>query len=111
MSGTNGTKTRRTKRTFEEIRVALRGQLPELERRFGVISLEAFGSYVRGEQGRTSDLDLLVEFHPGRKVSLYDLVTVEQLLSDRLGVRVDLAEKRSIKPALRERILREAVPV
>lgn len=49
MSGTNGTKTRRTKRTFEEIRVALHSHLPELERRFGIISLEAFGSYVRCE--------------------------------------------------------------
>ncbi len=111
MSDTNRTKPYRTEWTFEAVRTALREELPELEHRYGVRSIEVFGSYVRGEKRRTNDLDLLVEFDPDRKVSLYDLVTVEQLLSDRLGVRVDLVEKRGIKSALRERILEEAVPI
>jgi uncharacterized protein len=111
VSDVSGTRAPGTGWTFDEVRTALREELPELEHRHGVRSIEVFGSYVRGEQRRTSEVDLLVEFEPGRKVSLYDLVTVEQLLSDRLGVRVDLVEKRGLKPALRERILEEAVPV
>lgn len=111
MSDGNRTKPYRTEWTFEAVRTALREELPELEPRYGFRSIEVFGSYVGGEKRRTNDLDLLVEFDPDRKVSLYDLVTVERLLSDRLGVRVDLAEKRGIKPALRERILGEAVPI
>ncbi|NLX48336.1 MAG: nucleotidyltransferase family protein [Methanospirillum sp.] len=96
--------------TLEELRIVLRALLPSLEQEYGVTSLEFFGSYVRGEQDDRSDLDLLVEFDPERGPSLFDFVGLQQELSDRLGVRVDLVEKRSIKPRLRDRILHEAVP-
>ena len=97
--------------TLDELRTALRALLPSLEREYGVSSIEIFGSYVRGEQDEESDLDLLVEFDPDRGLSLFGFVGLQQELSDRLGVRVDLVEKRSIKPALRDRILHEAVPL
>jgi uncharacterized protein len=97
--------------TLEMVRTALRPLVPELERDYGVTSIELFGSYVRGEQDGESDLDLLVEFDPERELSLFDLIGLEQELSDRLGIRVDLVEKRSIKPGLRDRILNEAVPL
>lgn len=98
-------------RTLEAIRAAIRALVPELRRDYGVTSIELFGSYVRGEQDGASDLDVLVEFDPERKLSLFDLAGLELELSDRLGIRVDLVEKRSIKPALRDRILHEAVPL
>ena len=97
--------------TLEELRLALRALLPSLEREYGVSSIEIFGSYVRGEQDEESDLDLLVEFDPDRGPSLFGFVGLQQELSDRLGVRVDLVEKRSIKPGFRDRILHEAVPL
>ncbi|MEN6519404.1 MAG: nucleotidyltransferase family protein [Methanospirillum sp.] len=97
--------------TLEELRMTLRALLPAIGREYGVTSIELFGSYVRGEQDGESDLDLLVEFDPERKLSLFDLAGLENELSDRLGIRVDLVEKRSIKPALRDRILHEAVPL
>jgi predicted nucleotidyltransferase len=96
-------------KTLDDLRAALRDQLPELRHRYGLRSMEVFGSYVRGEQRPDSDLDLLVEFDPAKKRSLYDLVALEQHLSDLLDVRVDLVEKRGIKPALRTRIIAEAV--
>ncbi|HIH03442.1 MAG TPA: nucleotidyltransferase family protein [Methanoregulaceae archaeon] len=104
------TNARRTV-TLEELRTALRALLPAIGREYGVTSIELFGSYVRGEQDEESDLDVLVEFDPDRGLSLFDFVGLQQELSDRLGVRVDLVEKRSIKPRLRDRILREAVPL
>ncbi len=97
--------------TLEELRIVLRALLPTLEQEYGVTSLEIFGSYVRGEQDDESDLDLLVEFDPDRDLSLLEFVGLQLELSDRLGVRVDLVEKRSIKPRLRDRILHEAVPL
>jgi uncharacterized protein len=97
--------------TLEELRTALRALLPALEREYGVSSIEIFGSFVRGEQDEESDLDLLVEFHPDRDLSLLKFVGLQLELSDRLGLRVDLVEKRSIKPGLRDRILHEAVPL
>ena len=103
--------TARRMATLEELRIVLRALLPTLEQEYGVTSLEIFGSYVRGEQDDESDLDLLVEFDPDRDLSLLEFVGLQLELSDRLGVRVDLVEKRSIKPRLRDRILHEAVPL
>ena len=70
-----------------------------------------FGSWVRGEQTVRSDLDILIEFDQEWKISLYDLVSLELELSDYLGVPVDLVEKNTVKPALRHRILNEAIPL
>lgn len=103
--------TTRRMATLEELRTGLRALLPSLEREYGVTSLEFFGSYVRGDQDEESDLDLLVELDPERELSLLRFVDIQLELSDRLGVPVDLVEKRSIKPRLRDRILDEAVPL
>ena len=48
--------------TLEQIMQALRGHMPELRQRYAVRSLGVFGSYVRGQQRKRSDLDILVEF-------------------------------------------------
>jgi predicted nucleotidyltransferase len=69
-----------------------------------------FGSYVRGTARPRSDLDLLVEFDD-RPLTLIQFVMLEQELSDQLGVRVDLIEKKALKPALRDQILQEAIPL
>jgi uncharacterized protein len=75
----------------------------------GSKSLPLFGSVVRDEASPTSDVDLLVEFD-GRPVGLFHLSRTQQYLERILGVpRVDLVLRAYIKPALRERILREAV--
>jgi len=97
------------KRSFEEIRQDLRLHLPELRERYGVSYLGIFGSYVRGEQKTTSDVDILVEFdRPG---TLLDFIRLQNNLVDFLGVRVDLVEKSGLKPAIRPYVLAEVVPV
>ncbi|MEN6517320.1 MAG: nucleotidyltransferase family protein [Methanospirillum sp.] len=103
--------TARRRVTLEELKTALRALLPSLEREYGVSSIEIFGSYVRGEQDEESDLDLLVEFDPEWDLSLFDFARLQRTLGESLGVRVDLVEKRSIKPRLRDRILHEAIPL
>ncbi|AEN72493.1 DNA polymerase beta domain protein region [Rhodothermus marinus SG0.5JP17-172] len=95
---------------LEKLRQQLRALLPELRERFGVVSLALFGSYVRGQAGAESDLDVLVELDD-RPFSLLQFVELEQWLSDRLGVRVDLVEKSALKEDLKSFILREAVPI
>ena len=89
--------------------VVLRSQLPMLEEEYGVATLELFGSYVRHEQRRDSDLDILVTFT--RTPSLLKFIRLENFLSDILGVKVDLVMKDSLKPGIGRGILREAVPV
>jgi len=81
----------------------------KLAREFGVKSLALFGSVVRGESTPASDVDLLIEFD-GRPVGLFHLSRTQHYLESILNVpRVDLVLRDGIKPALRERILREAI--
>ena len=99
----------KNKRSVDEIRRDLRAHLPELRERYGVTYLGIFGSYVRGEQTKTSDIDILVEFdRPG---TLLDFIHLQNDLEDLLGVRVDLVEKSGLKPAIKPYVLAEVVPV
>jgi len=83
--------------------------MPLLRERYRVQQLEVFGSYVRGEAGNGSDLDLLVTF--SEPPTLFEFVELENFLSDVLGIRVDLVMKTSLKPHIGEVILSEAQPV
>jgi len=87
----------------------LRKLLPELAKSYHVGTLEVFGSYVRGEQSPKSDLDVLVTF--SKTPGLLGFISLENYLSDLLGVKVDLVMKAALKPHIGQRILREAVPV
>ena len=96
-----------------QLNVALdtwRTHLPELRDRYGVRALWLFGSYVRGEQRKRSDLDVLVEFDD-RPLSLLKFIELECYLSDLVGIKVDLVEKGTLKPAIGRRVLEEIVPV
>jgi uncharacterized protein len=77
--------------TYEEILDILSREKPYLQRKFGLLSIGLFGSYVRGIQKTTSDIDLLVEFAEARFDSLAGL---QIYLERRLGRPVDLIRKR-----------------
>src|SRR3989338_382732 len=64
-----------------------------------------FGSYVRGENGKDSDLDILVELPKGN--SLLDLVRLERKLEEALGKKVDVVTYKSVNPLLKEHIQNE----
>ena len=94
--------------TGQFIRV-LQKHLPELRQAYGVRALWLFGSYVRGQKKRASDLDVLVEFDI--TPSFFRFIELEDHLSELLGVKVDLVMKRALKPAIGARILAEMVTV
>lgn len=96
-------------RSLEEILELLRQQIPLLAERYGVKTLEVFGSYVRSEQKKDSDLDILITFE--EDPSLLTYIALENSLSDLLGIKVDLVMKDSLKPKIGQQILREAIPV
>jgi hypothetical protein len=87
----------------------LRQELPRLRQEYAVRSLGLFGSYVRGEQRRGSDLDVLVEFSevPG----MLRFLDLERDLSRLLGISVDLVQKEALKPAIGRRIKEEVLPI
>ena len=68
-----------------------------------------FGSVARGEVDAASDLDLLVDLEPGR--SLINLGALLVAIETELGARADLVTETGLRPALRERVLRDAVPL
>ncbi len=92
--------------TMDRVLSQLKNMLPLLRARYHLRTLEVFGSYVRGEAGSKSDLDLLVTFD--EVPTLFQFVALENYLSDTLGVKVDLVMKDSLKPAIKEYILAEA---
>lgn len=94
----------------DEIIEQLRQHRQRLDR-FGVRSLSLFGSVVRNQARRDSDVDLLVEFEPGRPDGLFEFVELKNLLEGLLGRPVDLITGANIKPRLRDHILGEAVVV
>ena len=89
--------------TLAEMRERLREQ-------YGVRALWLFGSYVHGQQGQYSDLDVLVQFDD-RPLSLLGFIALQNYLSDALQVKVDLVEREMLKPAIGRQVLAEMVPV
>ncbi len=77
----------------------------------GATSLYVFGSTVRGEAARDSDLDLFVDYDPAKKFSLVDLVDIKLLLEQELGIEVDATTRDSLHPMLRNEIERTALQV
>jgi uncharacterized protein len=85
----------------------IRRNLPLLRAKHRVRAIGIFGSYVRGEQHKRSDLDVLVEFT--RTPFLLEYVALELYLSELTGKKVDLVMKRALKPHIGRHILSEAV--
>ena len=76
----------------------------------GIEHLSLHGSYARGTAVRPmSDVDVIAEFTPGRRLSLLDMVAIENRLTDMLGVRVDLSPAKGLKEPVAARAAREAV--
>jgi predicted nucleotidyltransferase len=76
----------------------------------GIEHLSLHGSCARGTAVRAmSDVDVIAEFTPGRRLSLLDMVAIENRLTEMLGVRVDLSPAKGLKEPVAARAAREAV--
>jgi predicted nucleotidyltransferase len=94
---------------LEEILRANREDILRLCAKYGARNVRVFGSVARGEADEQSDLDFLVELEPGR--TLFDLGGLQYELELLLGRRVDVVTERGLQRRIRERVLREAVPL
>lgn len=92
---------RRLRASRHEIRAAVRSA--------GGRRVRVFGSVARGDDRPGSDVDLLFEMR--RPLSLLELGALEAEVSAQLGVDVDLVPESSLSPAVRDRVLAEAVPL
>ena len=98
-------------KTLKEIEKILKENKAILAERFKVKEIGIFGSYVRGEQKKKSDVDIFVEF--SEPVSLLHLAGLENFLTDLIGIKADIGTKKSLKPRIKEQVLKEAaiIPV
>ena len=86
-----------------------RREILRIAARYGARNVRVFGSFSRGEADEHSDVDFLVELEPGR--SLLDLGGLQYELERLLGGSVDVVTERGLRARIRERVLREAIPV
>ena len=86
-----------------------RQQILALAEKYGARNVRIFGSVARGEARPDSDIDFLVELEPGR--SLFDLGGLLYELQFLLGVEVDVVTEKGLRARIRERVLREAIPL
>ncbi len=94
---------------FNEILSHKREDVLRVAARYGAHNVRIFGSVARGEADDASDLDVLVDLEPGR--SLFDLGGLLMELQELLGLQVDVVTEQGLRPRIRERVVREAMPL
>ena len=92
-----------------EIIVSRKEQILALAVKYGASDVRVFGSVARGTADENSDVDFLVNLAPGR--SLFDLGGLLYELQKLLGRNVDVITPAGLRPRIRERVLKEAVPI
>ncbi len=95
--------------TKQDVLMKLKVLKTEIAVRYRVKELELFGSVVRGEQKKDSDIDVLVEFAEG--ADMFDLVGLGLFLEEKLKRKVDVVPKRALRKELRSTVLAEAVAI
>ena len=95
--------------SVEQLLKAKRAEILQIAAKHGARNVRVFGSVARGEADEQSDIDLVVEFESGR--SLLDHAALWLELQELLDCKVDVVSERGIKPRIRDRVLREAVPL
>lgn len=95
--------------TKEKILKKLGELKQELKTKYKVKEMGLFGSAVRGELSKTSDIDILVEFE--EPIGFFKFLELEEYLEARLGRKVDLVSKKALKPRIGSYILKEVLMI
>ncbi|MFC1770602.1 nucleotidyltransferase family protein [Candidatus Margulisiibacteriota bacterium] len=89
----------------EKIKKVLLKIKPIISKKYNVNAIGIFGSYVRQEQKKDSDLDILVDF--SKTVGLFKFLELEEYLSENLNLKIDLVSKGALKLNIGKNILNE----
>ena len=106
----HGAKKRPLSDRTNAIVARIEAQTPELRER-GVTSLAIFGSRVRGDERKDSDLDVLIDYDRSRRFTLCDLVEIQRYLTDIVGLEAHVATRDGFAPERLRRLLKHAVDV
>jgi predicted nucleotidyltransferase len=94
---------------ISEIKKNIAKELEFLRNKYKVKEIGIFGSYVRGDAEKGSDLDILVTVD--LSIDLLTFIELEQYLTEKLGIKVDLVMKDALKPFIGKQVLKEVVYV
>jgi uncharacterized protein len=78
-------------------------------RRRGICHAALFGSVARGDNRPDSDIDILIEFDPDARLTIYDYVGVKNLIAGLFAEPVDVIDREALKPHLRAPSERDAI--
>jgi predicted nucleotidyltransferase len=92
----------------EQLLAPLREHRQELERA-GIVRLVIFGSVARGENMPQSEVDLMGDFDYAKRLNLFDMVGLELRLTEIAGSRVELSDRKMLKPPVKLVAERESV--
>ena len=92
---------------LEEIQKTIVEAKDEIRQQYKAEVKGIFGSYARGDFHADSDLDLLVDFDDG--ANLLDLVGLQQFLEDKLGCKVDVVSRRSLREEIRISVFNDMI--
>ncbi|MCY3550003.1 MAG: nucleotidyltransferase family protein [Candidatus Poribacteria bacterium] len=92
---------------IEALKKIVAEEKDEIRQQYKAQIKAVFGSYARGDFEADSDLDLLVDMDAG--ATLFDLVRLQHFLEDRLGCKVDVGTRNSLREELRESVFSEAI--
>ena len=85
----------------------IKEKLAEICRRNNIVFMAIFGSFARGEQKKTSDIDIAIEFDNTKEKSLLDLVHIERELTKQFDRKVDLGIFSSLSPYIIDEVRKE----
>ena len=88
---------------------AIKGKLIPILKKNNVRRAGIFGSYARGEQNGKSDIDILVEVN--ERVGLIEFIKLKMAIQKLLRKKVDLVEYDTIRPEIRENIIRDEISI
>src|SRR5262245_11485231 len=94
--------------TLEKAIAILRAN-QEMLRARGILHAAIFGSVARGDAGPDSDVDVLIEVDAGKRIGLFGYAGLCEDIREMFPSSVDVVNKRTVKPRLRESILSEAI--
>lgn len=94
---------------MRELLQSKREEILRIARAHGARNVRVFGSTARGDVGENSDVDFLVEFEPGTSLLEHGAMIAE--LEELLGRKVDVAPEKTLRERIKDRVLREAVPL
>lgn len=79
-------------------------------KKYNVKKAGIFGSFARGDYSKDSDVDILIQIDDN-KVSLLQVIAIENELQDKIGKKVDVVEYEALHPLIKKSVLSEEIKI